>query len=47
MSKLTNAPTTSLKGLVAGCIIKLLLAAVITLLFQVSLMSIATGVGTK
>lgn len=47
MSKFTNAPTTSLKGLVAGCMIKLLLAAVITLLFQVSLMSIATGVGTK
>ena len=47
MSKFTNAPTTSCKGLVAGCIIKLLLAAVITLLFQVSLMSIATGVATE
>lgn len=47
MSKYTSSPTTSMKGLVAGCIIKILLASIITLLFQVSLASIATGVGTQ
>lgn len=47
MSKFTNSPSTSFKGLVAGCIVKLLLASVIALIFQVSFMSVATGVGTK
>lgn len=47
MSKFTTSPSTSFKGLVAGCIVKLLLASFIAVMFQVSFMAIATGVGTE